>query len=204
MGIMKITTKTKFEIKKLPKIVTFEGIDGSGKSTQAELLYKNLFDHGLSVALCRNPREDQIGEYIRKLAGSVLPEIRRELFALDLIQTLYEKQDCDVLVWDRYIDSGITSNKEYTVEESLEFYKSFPRPDLTFFLEIRPSLVLESRKNSLHDHSSDLKWQNFKIKQYKKLINIDKERFVVLSGGLSMKELQDEILKITLKNLYEK
>lgn len=204
MGIMKITTKTKFEIKKLPKIVTFEGIDGSGKSTQAELLYKNLFDHGLSVALCRNPREDQIGEYIRKLAGSVLPEIRRELFALDLIQTLYEKQDCDVLVWDRYIDSGITSNKEYTVKESLEFYKSFPKPDLTFFLEIRPSLVLESRKNSLHDHSSDLKWQNFKIKQYKKLINIDKERFIVLNGGLSMKELQNEILKITLKNLYEK
>ena len=46
-------------------LISFEGIDGSGKSTQAELLYTHLVEHGHTAHLLREPGGTDIGERIR-------------------------------------------------------------------------------------------------------------------------------------------
>ncbi|MGA9930878.1 MAG: dTMP kinase, partial [Terriglobales bacterium] len=49
------------------KFITFEGLDGSGKSTQAEKLARSLRAHGLSVTVTREPGGTSAGERIREV-----------------------------------------------------------------------------------------------------------------------------------------
>ena len=58
--------KAKTQKYKAP-FITFEGIDGSGKSVQAELLAKNLKKRGFSVSLLREPGDTSLSEQIRNL-----------------------------------------------------------------------------------------------------------------------------------------
>ena len=51
-------------------LITFEGLDGSGKTTQAKMLYDFLMDSGVNVVMTREPGGTHIAEEIRKLLDS--------------------------------------------------------------------------------------------------------------------------------------
>ncbi len=95
--------------------VTFEGVDGAGKSTQAGLLVEQLRSEGRDVVATREPGGTEVGERIRELVlhgGSVAPWAEAALFAAARAQLVEEvirpalERGADV-VCDRYIDSSL-------------------------------------------------------------------------------------------------
>jgi dTMP kinase len=95
--------------------VTFEGLDGSGKSTQAELLRAALESEGRDVVLTREPGGTELGERIRELlldGSDVTPWAEAALFAAaraELVERVIRpalERGADV-VCDRYLDSSL-------------------------------------------------------------------------------------------------
>ncbi|HEV8249672.1 MAG TPA: dTMP kinase [Gaiellaceae bacterium] len=95
--------------------VTFEGLDGSGKSTQAELLAGELRSRGREVVLTREPGGTDLGERVRALllaGGDVSPWAEAALFAAaraELVERVIRPaigRGADV-VCDRYVDSSL-------------------------------------------------------------------------------------------------
>ena len=95
--------------------VTFEGLDGSGKSTQAELLAGELRGLGREVVLTREPGGTALGERVRELllgGGGVSPWAEAALFAAaraELVERVIRPalgRGADV-VCDRYVDSSL-------------------------------------------------------------------------------------------------
>jgi dTMP kinase len=95
--------------------VTFEGADGSGKSTQAELLRASLAAEGRDVVLTREPGGTELGELIRTLVldgPDMAPWAEAALFAASRAQHVEEVigpallRGADVIC-DRYVDSSL-------------------------------------------------------------------------------------------------
>ena len=133
--------------------VTFEGIDGSGKTTQAELLAAALADEGRAVVATREPGGTELGERIRAIlldGTPVTPWAEAALFAAaraELVERVVYpalREGGDV-VCDRYIDSSLAYQgiaRDLGVERVLELNLQATRgllPDRTFLVLIDPA-----------------------------------------------------------------
>jgi dTMP kinase len=130
--------------------VTFEGIDRSGKSTQARMLAEALGDEALSV---REPGGTELGERVRELLKGPVPlDARTEtlLFAAARAQLVAEVirpalEEGRVVVCDRYVDSSLAYQGEARglgVEEVARvnaWATGGLAPDLTFLLALEPA-----------------------------------------------------------------
>lgn len=138
------------------KIVTFEGIDQSGKETQSKMLTSRLKDLGYSVGHMYFPEyQTPIGREIRAFLDGkrdYSPMVRQMLYAanryemLDNIDKLLEEND--FVIADRYIPSGVAYGVVNGIDaewaQNLERY--LPQPDIVIVLDIS-SEVSRSRKN---------------------------------------------------------
>jgi dTMP kinase len=95
--------------------VTFEGLDGSGKTTQVELLRQHLSENGREVVATREPGGTELGERVRDLllqGGEVSPWAEAALFAAARAELVAQvigpalERGADVIC-DRYLDSSL-------------------------------------------------------------------------------------------------
>ena len=135
--------------------VTFEGLDGSGKSTQAELLRARLEAEGESVVRTREPGGTDLGEQIRDLVlhgGHVAPWAEALLYAASRAQHVEEviRPALDAGAWvicDRYVDSSVAYQgvaRELGLERVLELNLTAVGgllPDRTFLLQLDAARV---------------------------------------------------------------
>jgi dTMP kinase len=145
----------------LPRVfVTFEGLDGSGKTTQLELVARLLRDEGREVVTTREPGGTAIGEMIRNVVlhqpEEIVPWAEAALFAAARAQ-LVEKVIQPALargaavLCDRYIDSSLAYQgiaRGLGVDPVLQLNLHATQgllPDRTFFLALEPQ---ESRRRS--------------------------------------------------------
>ena len=132
--------------------VTFEGLDGSGKTTQAKLLAETLEQDGREVVLTREPGGTPLGEQIRKLlleGGEISPWAEAALFAaaraelVDRVIAPAIVRGADVIC-DRYLDSSLAYQgigRGLGVDEVLELNLHATRglmPDTTVLLLLDP------------------------------------------------------------------
>jgi dTMP kinase len=144
--------------------VTFEGVDGSGKSTQARLLADRLRSEGREVVLTREPGGTAVGEQIRELllhGEGMAPWAEAALFAAARAQLVDEvikpalARGADV-VSDRYLDSSLAYQgvaRGLGVERVLELNllaTSGLLPDRTFLLALPPEEA-EARRGDRPD-----------------------------------------------------
>ena len=139
-------------------LIVFEGIDGAGKSTQAEILLDRLKARGYDVAYFREPSESKWGREIKKralFADSLSPEEELELFQKDrrenvernLKPALEEKK---IVILDRYYYSTIAYQGAKGIDHEMikkaneEFVV---KPDLVFILDIDAKRGLERIQN---------------------------------------------------------
>ncbi|HSK15873.1 MAG TPA: dTMP kinase [Gaiellaceae bacterium] len=133
--------------------VTFEGVDGSGKSTQASLLAEALRSEGREVVLTREPGGTALGEDVRGLllhGGAVVPWAEAALFAAARAQLVDEVvrpalvRGADV-VCDRYVDSSLAYQglaRGLGIERVLELNLLVTGgllPDRTFLISLPPA-----------------------------------------------------------------
>ncbi|MDQ1848249.1 dTMP kinase [Gemmobacter fulvus] len=139
------------------RFLSFEGIDGSGKSTQARLLAASLRDMGQSVALTREPGGSPGAEEIRRLVlegdparWSAETEIllftaaRRDHMEKTIRPAL---ERGDVVITDRFADStrmyqGISRGDLAATVDQLHALMIGLEPDLTLLIDIDPALGL--------------------------------------------------------------
>ncbi len=180
-------------------LISFEGIDGSGKSTQAELLYTHLVEHGYTAHLLREPGGTDIGERIRSLlldASFTEMTPYTELFlylaaraqiCAQVIAPALERGE--IVIMDRFIDSS-SAYQGYarglgveTVEELNSLAAGGLVPALTFFVDCDPSTALK-RVDSKPDRleSEGLIFMQRVREGFLHLCTVHKDRFVLIDG----------------------
>lgn len=143
--------------------LSFEGIDGSGKSTQIQLTKSFLEANGYKVHILREPGGTVFGEKLREaILSSITPLTKISeamLFASSRAQLLHEEiipklnEDKHAVILDRYIDSSIVYQGiagELGVKTVLELHQYKPLnliPNLTFLLDISVETALQRQKD---------------------------------------------------------
>lgn len=137
--------------------ITFEGIDGSGKSTQARLLATLMRDYGNEVILTREPGGSAGAEDIRQLLvkgnpGRWSPETEILLFTAarrdHLERTIQPALDLGkVVISDRFVDStrvyqGVARAELRSTVDALHDKMVAKEPDLTFIIDMDPEAAL--------------------------------------------------------------
>jgi dTMP kinase len=188
--------------------VTFEGLDGSGKSTQAELLGRHLEESGREVVATREPGGTELGEKVRELllgGTEVSPWAEAALFAAARAELVAEvikpalERGADV-VCDRYLDSSLAYQgiaRGLGVDLVLALNMDAIRgllPDVTFLLLVDPEEAAR-RSGGASDRieRAGAGFLRDVDKAYRELGSIFAERIVMLDGSRPHDEIAKEV-----------
>ena len=188
--------------------VTFEGLDGSGKSTQAELLRTRLEADGLEVVATREPGGTELGEKLRDL---VLHGAHMSAWAEALIYAAARAQHVEeviapalergaAVICDRYVDSSVAYQgvgRELGLERVLDLNLAAVvglLPERTFLLELDVKAI-GSRLSGEHDRLERESPEFFAraAAGYSELAARFPERIVVLDATRPADELAEEV-----------
>lgn len=134
-------------------LIVFEGIDGTGKTTQLSLLKEKLRGKGLPVVTTREPTSGKYGKKIRALyqnRGNVSKQEELELFIKDRqehVETLLQPEldEKKIILCDRYFLSTIAYQgaNGFEVDELVILNDFAPRPDICFLFQLSPTKSTE-------------------------------------------------------------
>ena len=204
------------------KLITFEGLDGCGKSTQLEKTKEWFIMQGYEVLKTQQPGGTRIGKQIRKILlnpehKEIHPESELLLYLSDRIQHITEtiipaKAEGKIVLCDRFHDSTVAyqgygrglnlKSIESIITHSIEQYT----PDLTFLLIISPTTIIDrlnQRKEQSTKDRLDIESSNFFERVsigYQELASAEPERFVCLDGELRIDVIHQQIIS-KLKDL---
>lgn len=201
--------------------ITFEGPDGAGKSTIIKLVHEKLLQDGFNIVLTREPGGTPIAEKIRDIIldnSNQALDARTEalLYAASRRQHLVEKiwpalKEGKIVLCDRFLDSSLAyqgGGRNLGVENVLNinlFATENTYPDLTLFFDVSPEVGLArvSKDKKRVADRLDNENENFHDKVYKtfkKIIEQNKNRIVVIDASKSI----DEVVETTYKIIKER
>ena len=200
--------------------ITFEGIDGSGKSTQIQNLAKFLEDSGFDIIITREPGGSVGGEEIRNLLlqGAVdrwsaeteillFTAARRDHLERIILPAL---QGGKIVICDRFTDStrmyqGMRGPKLRDLVDKLTKEVINCDPDLTIIIDIDPEISLERAKSR---NTAEERFEDFGVDLQKKMrrgfLDLSREfssRMEVVNGQQSVDELAKEIASLVRARL---
>lgn len=187
--------------------ITFEGIDGSGKTTQAQLLYKYLQDKKIDCMLGSEPLpfvKDVCQQFdLDKRSILLLMEVQR---SIDIKQIKNSLNTNKVVLLDRYIDSTYAyqhygrkiSMKKIEWLERFIFGENMIMPDLTFLLDIDPLVAkerLKTRDNLSKTDKENLSFFKRVREGYLEMAMMD-NRIHIIKANNNIVEQHKEIIQI--------
>ncbi|MEM4221819.1 MAG: dTMP kinase [archaeon] len=137
--------------------IVFEGLDGSGQSTQAELLYEYLISRGKKVLLTKEPTNTIFGGIAKSCLKKELnlsPMTLQLLFATDRSHHLEKEilpalETGKIVISDRYFFSSIAyGSLDVEMDFLMKINSKFKVPDLIFFLDVPPKVCIKRISNS--------------------------------------------------------
>ncbi len=199
--------------------ISFEGLEGSGKSTQVSLLSGKLREKRYALEVVREPGGTRIGEHIRTITHNrenvdltavsecyLMAASRAQLVREIIKPSLAAKK---IVIADRFIDSSLAYQgygRQIGEEEVLSLNKlalDGVFPDLTFFLDVS-YLVGHKRKESGPLDRLDLQQEEFYQRVhagYKSLAKHFSARIIYIDGNKSMDEISQNIWSYLEKRL---
>ncbi len=187
--------------------VSFEGIDGSGKSTQARLLAEAL---GPETLLIREPGGTAAAERIRELLAD--PSVELDPFAelllfsaarADLISRVIRpaiEAGTDIVA-DRFADSSVAYQggaRELGTSHVLSLTDTVIDglwPDLTVLLRVDPEVGLGRADGSDRFESEGLELQRAVAEAYEEIAQVASDRVVVVDGGGTVDEVHERVME---------
>ena len=198
--------------------ISFEGIEGSGKSTQIDLLESSLKDLGHNVKKLREPGTTLLGERIREIFLETTNETIDPITEAFLLYASRNHLDSHILrknldngsvvIADRYADATI-AYQCYGKGLSIDFIDYIHEesklliPDLTFYMDISAKKSKERISLREMDRMESESLEFFeKVRQgYLEIAVKSPDRIVCLDAEKSIEELKTEILKKTLEKI---
>ena len=195
------------------KLISFEGCEGSGKSTKLKMLKALLDERGIDYLFTREPGGNPISERIRTVIldvqnGDMTAECEALLYAAARVQLLHDViepalSQGKLVVCDRYIDSSLAYQGEarglgqafvrkinaYAIENYL--------PDCTIFLDISPARAFE-RKHGADEHDrieqAGAAFHEKVYQGYLKIAAAEPERFLRVDADGTKQETFERVL----------
>jgi dTMP kinase len=187
--------------------VTFEGIDGSGKSTQAGLLAEALRGDGHDVVTTREPGGTPLGEQIRELllnGQDMSPWAEAALFAAaraELVEHVIAPalESGKVVICDRYVDSSLAYQgiaRGLGVEEVLQLNEHATGglfPDLTFLVLVDPTTAAARAPTTDRIEREGGDFHRKVDHAYRELATMFPDRITAVDGDQPPDEIAEEI-----------
>jgi len=181
-------------------IIAFEGIDRSGKSTQAALLCEKLKKEGLPARLITSPSDTDFGNYIRNQRSQfITQEAIFLMHVADFYEQLIKTKEEEIIIFDRYVDSCYSS----MIHQGLDYKwikqvtKELKTPDLIFLMDLNEEKCLEREIEDEAD--ADLEWQKSKREYYDTIKN--KEEVIVVNALQDIEKIATFIYETTRNQL---
>lgn len=192
--------------------ISFEGIDGVGKSTQADLLEKFLVDAGQTVVRTLEPGGTELGVEIRQILlhhkGGIAPRSEALLYAADRGHHVATKirpalERGEIVISDRYLDSSIAyqgAGRDLSRQEvrDLSMWATGNLlPNLTVLLDL-PAEVARARRNQTGTEPDRLEREKTEFfesarQAYLDLAAAEPERFLVIDASQSIEAMAGQI-----------
>ena len=147
-------------------LIAFEGLDQSGKQTQAELLRDRLIAARRAVTLLSFPDYGTpIGEEIERAlrgARNYAPDVMQLLYVANRYEWRTEierrRSDGEILICDRYLASSVAYGEAQGLDAAwlLEIQRHLPQPDITFLLDIAPEVSAKRKTADRDRYERDL------------------------------------------------
>ena len=196
------------------KFIVFEGIDGSGKTTQARKLYEYLKEKSFKVVLTKEPGGTDVGMEIRKIllnkdfkippiAELLLYEADRNIHISNFIKPKLE--DDFTVISDRYIYSTLAYQSfGRGIDRNLvDFLNRLAtenlKPDIVFLLDISVDEGLKrigKRQDKDRIEKENIEFHQKLREGFLKLADENKDIFCVIDGKLNVEDIFDKILEI--------
>lgn len=189
--------------------ITFEGIDGAGKSFQSLRLSAWLKQRGYRVRLTETS-DTQLGSMLMMTTRNLTltPQAEAMLFLtarVELVNRVINPTLArgDIVICDRYSDSTL-AYQGYGLGVEIPLIK-LPQPDLTFYLDITPELALSRKDNKDRIEQRGLEFFNRVQAGYQAMIQAEPKRWRVIDAAMSSDDVAGRIIEevtkwITVRN----
>ena len=201
----------------MSRFITFEGIEGSGKTTQIQMLSVYLEERGIEHVLTREPGGTRIGDQVRKLVlnpanTDITPGCEMLLYAAARAQHLDQVirpalQEERLVLCDRYLDAtlayqGYGRGLDLDMILTLHCLETLTlRPDLTLLFDLDARLALDRARgrdsmtspDETRFEQEDLAFHERVRAGYLELARKEPKRFVVLDAGGTPAEMHERV-----------
>lgn len=192
------------------RLIAFEGLDQSGKQTQAELLRDRLVQHGRDARLVSFPDyTTAIGaEIARALAGDsdYGPDVMQLLYVANRYERQHELRrwlaDGLILVSDRYAASSVAYGEAFGLDAQwlTDMQRFLPAADVTIMLDIAPETAVQRKRIARDRYERDLALQGRVRESYQR--QAASQAWVVLNGERSKVDIADLVFNAVSSRLW--
>jgi len=195
-------------VKQKALFIVFEGLEGSGKSTQAGLLASRLLEAGYEITATREPGGTRIGELIRQIthskdnvdltavAESYLMAASRAQHVREIIRPALAAGK--IVISDRFVDSSLAYQgygRELGEEKIAALNKMAVEeitPNLVIFLDVIPEIGFKRRNGTSKIDRLDLQQNDFYLRVYggyKELAGKNKDKYFIVDSSKPIEEV---------------
>ncbi|HPB40183.1 MAG TPA: dTMP kinase [Flexilinea sp.] len=202
--------------------ITFEGPDGSGKTTQVKRIGRKLIEKGFDIVYTREPGGTEISDQVREILMNMknkqmCPRTEILLFCAARAQLVEEVirpalQSGKIVISDRYADSTLAYQgyghgfEQETLKQLLNFATGNLWPDLTFLLDIPAEKGLRRRINNQEEWNRmddyQLAFHERVRNGYHQLAAADAQRWEIIDADQSEEAVENEIMQRLARRLH--
>jgi dTMP kinase len=192
--------------------ITFEGLDGSGKTTQVQRLASWLRNRGLDVLQLREPGGTRIGDAVRTILhdrayANMDPRAELLLYCASRAQLITEQvephlKEGGIVLSDRFADSTLAYQgygrglDMAFLSTLLNFATKGVKPDLTLYFDVDPERALQRRVSSGEINRLDAEKMEFHVRVrdgYQKLINLEPGRWNIIDANAAQDSVASQV-----------